>query len=252
MSLLPKCQSSPNFCCFFWCSAWSNGKHHAFLPLVCQVLLWYYCCPNFAQSAPRYREITVWTVYMFAATFFWSRVKRFWEIWNFWNTREPRKTSMQTLGRLNNTIECIVWAESVIMTPDWCADLGSTGLSLLSVKAMKLEHRCWCALFFFSLSLSLSLSLFFFFFFFFFLSLALLFEALPFAFHYTLVVAIVFGRPCNLLLISPCPRLRPLRPAALERLGTNLSAQCYTNFGPDRWSDVVQEFQGILFCRSQM
>ena len=160
------CQSvSPlqTFAVSFWCSAWSNGKHHAFLPLVCQVLLWYYCCPNFAQSAPRHREITVWTVYMFAATFFWSRVKCFWEIWNFWNTREPRKKSMQALGRLNNTIECIVWVESVIMTPDWCADLGSTGLWLLSVKAMKLEHRCWCALvsvfIFLVLFLSLSLSL---------------------------------------------------------------------------------------------
>ena len=28
------------------------------------------------------------------------------------------------------------------------------------------------------------------------------------------------------------------------RLGTNLSAQCYTNLGPVRWSDVV-EFQGM-------
>ena len=244
MSLLPKCQSSPNFCCFFWCSAWSNGKHHAFLPLVCQVLLWYYCCPNFAQSAPRHREITVWTVYMFAATFFWSRVKCFWEIWNFWNTREPRKKSMQALGRLNNTIECIVWAESVIMTPDWCADLGSTGLWLLSVKALKLEHRCWCALvsvffsFSFSLSLSSSSSSSFS------LSLSCLKHCLlHFSFHYT-SVAVIFGRPCNLRLISPCPRLQHLRPLARGRLGTNLSAQCYTNFGPVRWSDVV-EFQGM-------
>ena len=53
----------------------------------------------------------------------------------------------------------IVWAESVIMTPDWCEDLPSTGLSLLSVKALKLDHRCCCVTFFFPLSLSSSFSL---------------------------------------------------------------------------------------------
>ena len=171
---------------------------------------------------------------MFAATFFWSRVKCFWEIWNCWNTREP--TKLQPLGRPDNTIEC-----SVGLRVSWLL----IGVQICQVKdcrswvvkALKLEHRCCRALFYFSLSLSLVWSI---------------GVLLHFKLHHCTLVAVVFGRPCNLLLISPCPRLRPLRPAALERLGTNLSAQCYTNFGPVRWSDVVTEFQGIFFCRLQM
>ena len=90
---------------------------------------------------------------MFAATFFWSRVKCFWEIWNCWNTREP--TKLQPLGRPDNTIEC-----SVGLRVSWLL----IGVQICQVKdcrswvvkALKLEHRCCRALFYFSLSLSLS------------------------------------------------------------------------------------------------
>ena len=72
------CQSvSPLQTCAVWCSA-CNGRHHAFLPLVCQVLLWYCWCPNFAL--PQGTERSLDSVHVCAATFLWSRVKCFWEI----------------------------------------------------------------------------------------------------------------------------------------------------------------------------
>ena len=64
---------------------WKNTVF-SFLP---SILLWYYCCVNFAQSPPWHRRM-VWTVciYMFVLLpHVLGQVKCFWEIWNLWEHR---------------------------------------------------------------------------------------------------------------------------------------------------------------------
>ena len=74
------------YCCWFWCSTWSNGKHYVFL---------------FAKYGCD-RGLMVWTVYMFALLHI-ALVKCFWEIWNLWKTRELPKHNMTLVYK------CFVW-----------------------------------------------------------------------------------------------------------------------------------------------